>query len=159
MYCTTCGSANDHQANFCAACGRPTEVPTAPVAAYQAAGYAPAAAPQPQHTPAAGQPYGYPAAPGASGPFPVAPQAPTDWGPKNVTHWLLPVGRSWQSIVAGYVALLAIVVWPLGPIALGLGGWALWRASNHGTHGRGRAIFALVVGSLATLALLVWQMS
>jgi hypothetical protein len=44
------------------------------------------------------------------------------------------------------------------PIALGLGGWALWR-SNHGTHGRGRAIFAIVVGSLATLAPLVWQMS
>ena len=48
---------------------------------------------------------------------------------------------------------------PILGIALGLGGWALWRASNHGTHGRGRAIFAMVVGLLATLALLVWQMS
>lgn len=73
--------------------------------------------------------------------------------PADVAHWLLPTGRSWQAVAAGYVALVAIVVWPLGPVALGLGLWALRRAAKERTHGRGRATFAVVVGALATLLL------
>ncbi len=73
--------------------------------------------------------------------------------PADVAHWLLPTGRSWQAVAAGYVALVAIVVWPLGPVALGLGLWALRRAAKENTHGRGRAVFAVVVGVLATLLL------
>ncbi|WP_454050327.1 DUF2510 domain-containing protein [Cellulomonas sp. Marseille-Q8402] len=74
--------------------------------------------------------------------------------PRDPVHWLVPTGRSWQSIVAGYVALLALLVWPLGPVALGLGLWAM-RRGNAGGHGRGRAVFAIVVGVLATIALVL----
>jgi hypothetical protein len=70
-------------------------------------------------------------------------------------HWLVPTGRSWQSIAAGYLALLATVAWFLGPVALGLGIWALRIAGRTRTHGRGRAVFAVVVGALSTLALLL----
>ena len=62
------------------------------------------------------------------------------------------MGRSWQSVVAGYLGLVAIVVWPLGPVALGFGVWAMRRAQDGG-HGRGRAVLALVVGVLSTVAL------
>jgi len=71
--------------------------------------------------------------------------------PSSVAHWVLPTGRSWQSIAAGYLGLLAIVIWPLGPFAFAAGVWALRRAARAGSHGRGRAIFAIVVGVLSTL--------
>ncbi|TQL02726.1 hypothetical protein [Cellulomonas sp. SLBN-39] len=64
---------------------------------------------------------------------------------------LKPVGRSWQSVVAGYVALFSVVVWALGPLSLGLGVWAMVRARTGG-HGRGRAVFAIVVGVLSSAA-------
>jgi hypothetical protein len=73
--------------------------------------------------------------------------------PADVAHWILPTGRSWQAIAAGYVALVSIVVWPLGPIALLLGVWALRKASAQRSHGRGRAVFAVVVGVFATFLL------
>lgn len=129
------------------------------------------------HTPAGGpgapvaQPYAVPARQPVPQPVahPVAAPAPAAWGPPQTTawypeqprpgsspkdslHWLLPVGRSWQSIVAGYLGLLAIVVWPLGPVALVFGIWAM-RKAQVGGHGRGRAVLALVVGVLATIAL------
>ena len=119
-----------------------------------------AAAPVPPAAPVA-QPYAaapYAAAPGAAPGW--APQA-TAWypdpprpgeSPRDALHWLVPVGRSWQSVVAGYLGLVAIVVWPLGPVALGFGVWAMRRAQDGG-HGRGRAVLALVVGVLSTVAL------
>jgi hypothetical protein len=73
--------------------------------------------------------------------------------PASAAHWLLPTGRSWQAIAAGYVALFAIVIWPLGPVALGLGIWALRQASKQRSHGRGRAVFAVAVGILTTVML------
>jgi hypothetical protein len=84
----------------------------------------------------------------------VLTAAPAGLGatPSDPVHWLLPTGRTWQSIVAGYVALVAAFVWFLGPVALVLGVAALRAsAAGHG-HGRGRAWFAVVVGSLATVA-------
>lgn len=114
-----------------------------------ARGYGPAA---PGYGPASGygptSGYG-PAAPGY-GPTALADQ----YGPSGALHWIVPVGRSWQSIVAGYVAILALFVWPVGPAALGLGIWALARA-RQGGHGRGRAVFAVIVGSLTSVAA-VW---
>jgi hypothetical protein len=62
------------------------------------------------------------------------------------------VGRSWQAIVAGYVALFAIFIWVLGPATLWLGAAALRTLTPQRT-GRGRAWFAVVVGTLSTLAL------
>lgn len=83
-----------------------------------------------------------------------APAAGFGASPASVSHWILPTGRSWQSIAAGYVGLFAVVAWFLGPVALGLGVWALVKASRDGSHGRGRAVFGAVVGALATLLLL-----
>lgn len=91
---------------------------------------------------------------GAPAPYGAwAPSPPAGIGlqPSDPVHWLLPTGRTWQSIAAGYVALFATVAWFLGPIALGLGIWALTASHKTGAHGRGRAIFAIVVGALATL--------
>jgi Protein of unknown function (DUF2510)/Domain of unknown function (DUF4190) len=79
--------------------------------------------------------------------------------PSDPVHWLLPTGRTWQSIAAGYVALFACVLWFLGPFALGLGIWALTESHKTGSHGRGRAIFAIVVGGLATLAMIIFVLA
>lgn len=82
------------------------------------------------------------------------PAAPIGASPSDPIHWLLPIGRTWQSITAGYVALFAIVIWPLGPVALGLGLWAVNVSGHTGTHGRGRSVFAIIVGALATAAMI-----
>jgi hypothetical protein len=85
-----------------------------------------------------------------------APQAAAGVGahPSDPLHWLVPTGRTGQSIAAGYVAIFAMFIWVLGPVALGLGVWALRRSGTTGGHGRGRAWFAVVVGVLTTLAAL-----
>jgi len=72
----------------------------------------------------------------------------------DAMHWILPVGRSWQSIVAGYLGLIALGVWALGPVAVGFGIWAL-RVASGGGHGRGRAWFGIIGGLLGTV-FLVW---
>lgn len=144
---------------------RPGAHTAAGVAAPAHARHPVAAAPVPPAAPVA-QPYA--AAPYAAAPYPAAPGAAPGWAPqatawypdpprpgespRDALHWLVPVGRSWQSVVAGYLGLVAIVVWPLGPVALGFGVWAMRRAQDGG-HGRGRAVLALVVGVLSTVAL------
>lgn len=70
--------------------------------------------------------------------------------PSDAMHWMVPVGRSWQSILAGYLGLFGLVLWPLAPFALGLGVWAMRRA-REGGHGRGRAVFAIIAGAIGTL--------
>ena len=88
---------------------------------------------------------------------PYPERRPTGTSPSDPAHWLLPTGRSGWSIAAGYVALFALVLWPLGPVALACG-WALGlrHSARTGTHGRGRAWFGVVVGALATLGCPVW---
>ena len=81
--------------------------------------------------------------PAAWPPAPVRDGADTD----ETLHWLLPVGRSWQSILAGYLGLVALFVWPLAPVAIVLGVLGLRRARTGG-KGSGRAWFALVAGVL-----------
>jgi hypothetical protein len=108
------------------------------------------------YAPAATGPY----APAATGPYSAAPApAPASWAPppprrgshpRDVLHWVLPVGRSWQSVAAGYVGLLALGVWVLGPVAIGFGIAAVV-AGSRGGHGRGRAVFALLSGVVATV--------
>lgn len=83
---------------------------------------------------------------------PAPTPGPTGEHPGDIVHWLLPTGRTWQSIAAGYVALFALVIWILGPVSLFLGVWALNASARGRGHGRGRAIFAIVVGALSTLA-------
>ena len=77
---------------------------------------------------------------------PPAP-APADRGPKDPMHWVLPVGRSWQSVLAGYLGLLSLAIWVLAPFSIGFGIWALVRARSGG-HGTGRAITGIVGGVL-----------
>lgn len=95
---------------------------------------------------------------GPPGTSPVAQPAPSaNHGPSSAVHWLVPVGRSWQSLVAGYLGFVAIfcvffgiVGVVVGLIAIGIGIWALVEARNGG-HGRGRAIFAIVGGAIGAV--------
>lgn len=67
---------------------------------------------------------------------------------------LLPVGRTPLSIIAGYVGLLSFLVVP-APLALILGIVAVVDLKRQpGKHGLGRAIFAIVMGGLGTVALI-----
>jgi hypothetical protein len=86
-------------------------------------------------------------------PKPAAAQ-PFGQHPDSAAHWLLPVGRSWQSIVAGYLGLFSILLLP-GPFAIAFGVWGLVVANREGSHGRGRSIFGIIAGTLATIVLLV----
>jgi Domain of unknown function (DUF4190) len=81
----------------------------------------------------------------------IAP--PTKLGDDAALRWVLPVGRSWVAIAAGYAGLFAVLCFP-APVALGLGIWALSDLKKHpDKHGKGRAIFGIVMGSLGTLGL------
>jgi hypothetical protein len=91
----------------------------------------------------------------------LAPESAT--GPSEAVHWLLPVGRSAESIAAGYLGLLClflaviailpfafVVVLPVAALTVWLAIRAFGKASTGG-HGRGRAIFGLIGAGLATL--------
>ncbi len=82
----------------------------------------------------------------AGGARPGMGQEPTD-----PIHWLVPTGRSWQSIAAGYVGLFSFALFFLGPAAIVLGFLGLRAANQQGTHGRGRSIFGIVTGCVGTL--------
>jgi hypothetical protein len=70
--------------------------------------------------------------------------------PSDPLHWVVPAGRSWQTIAAGYVGLVSLLVFPLGPVAIALGALGLRAASRQGSHGRGRAIFGIVAGCIGS---------
>lgn len=79
--------------------------------------------------------------------------------PDAAMRALLPVGRTPLSIVAGYLGLLAFLVVP-APLALILGIVAVRDLQQQpGKHGMGRAVFAIVMGALGTLALLALALS
>jgi hypothetical protein len=68
---------------------------------------------------------------------------------------VLPVGRSWLAIAAGYLGLFALVLIP-APLALIVGVLAILDLRAHPEkHGMGRAIFGVVAGLLGTIALIV----
>ena len=80
-------------------------------------------------------------------------------GPESTLHWMIPIGRSWQSVAAGYAGLVAAVAWMFGWMGPGgvlfggvfgvaslvLGVQGVRRAAEGG-NGRGRAVFAIVAG-------------
>ncbi|WP_277949586.1 DUF2510 domain-containing protein [Cellulomonas sp. WB94] len=132
----------------------PVAPPAPAAAAYGAApqGASVQGSPYAQHHPGLGvegaQPW-----PGQQGQMPQWPAQKGSMatsGPSDAVHWMLPVGRSWQSITAGYVGLLSLGIWVLGPVAIWLGIWAILKARTGG-HGRGRAVFAIITGTLGTL--------
>jgi len=68
---------------------------------------------------------------------------------------LLPVGRSMWAIAAGYVALFSVLILP-APLALALGITAVVHIRrNPGLHGMGRAVFAIVMGALFSMLLIM----
>ena len=84
------------------------------------------------------------------------PVAPTrDIGDDPAVRMLLPVGRSPWAIIAGYAGLFAVLCFP-APIALVLGLIAVRDLKRHpDRHGMGRAIFAIVMGVLFTILMIV----
>lgn len=68
---------------------------------------------------------------------------------------VLPVGRSAWAVAAGYAGLFAIIIFP-APIAIILGVVAIIDIQGHPErHGMGRAVFALIAGTIGTVILLV----
>ncbi|MCG3181042.1 MAG: hypothetical protein BIFFINMI_03410 [Phycisphaerae bacterium] len=84
------------------------------------------------------------------------PPLPRDEGQDAGMRLLLPVGRSWVAIAAGYLGLFAILVIP-APLALAFGIWAVRHIkADPKRHGMGRAIFGIVMGSLFTAGALLF---
>lgn len=78
---------------------------------------------------------------------------PHDIGQDAGMRMLLPVGRSWVAIVAGYLGLFAVLLLP-APLALLAGIFAIFHIrANPNRHGMGRAIFAIVMGVLFSVVL------
>jgi len=83
------------------------------------------------------------------------PLAPPNIGDDAGMRMLLPVGRSWQAIVAGYLGLLSLLL-VFAPLALAFGVWAIVDLrKNPKRHGLGRAIFGMVMGAVFTVVLIV----
>jgi len=86
----------------------------------------------------------------------AAPQDHLGAHPSDPVHWLVPTGRTWQSVLAGYLGVVSLLLWFVGPVSVGVGVWALRATARSHGHGRGRAIFAIVVGVAATCLAVLW---
>ena len=75
---------------------------------------------------------------------------------KDDLHWVLPTGRSGLAITAGYLGIVALLCFFTAPVALVVGILALRQLNGSALKGRGRAIFAIVVGALGTAGLLAY---
>jgi hypothetical protein len=81
--------------------------------------------------------------------------APQSSGIENdpAMRLLLPVGRSWLAIAAGYMGLFAILLIP-APFAILLGILAIRDIKRHpDLCGTGRAIFGIIMGVLGCIGL------
>ena len=68
---------------------------------------------------------------------------------------LLPIGRSSLAIIAGYLGLVSVLVFP-APLALLFGILALRDIKRHTDKGgKGRAIFAVIMGGIFSLLLVL----
>jgi hypothetical protein len=87
-------------------------------------------------------------------PIPGFPPRTEDIGQNAGIRMLLPVGRSFWAIAAGYMGLFSVLMFP-APIALLLGIVAVIDIrKNPEKHGMGRAIFGIIMGLLGTGVLL-----
>jgi hypothetical protein len=78
-----------------------------------------------------------------------------DIGQNAGIRLLLPVGRSVWAILAGYMGLFSLLVFP-APLALLLGIVAIVDIRKHPEkHGMGRAIFAIIMGLIGTVLLVI----
>ncbi|HUT76734.1 MAG TPA: DUF4190 domain-containing protein [Polyangia bacterium] len=86
----------------------------------------------------------------------LARSQPRSLGDNAGMRALLPVGRSGLAIAAGYVGLVGLFLFPAAPVAIVLGVLSIRDIRNNPRkHGMGRAIFAIVAGSLVTLGAIV----
>ena len=90
--------------------------------------------------------------------IPIQPQ-PSAIDDSPGMRMILPVGRSGLAIAAGYAGLFSILLFP-APIALLLGILAILDIRrNPEKHGMGRAVFALIMGGIFSVLLLVFILS
>jgi hypothetical protein len=81
------------------------------------------------------------------------PQHENDLGQNATMRMLLPVGRSGYAIAAGYLGLFSLLLVP-APLAVLFGILAIKDIKkNPEKHGMGRAVFGIVIGTVATIAL------
>jgi hypothetical protein len=66
---------------------------------------------------------------------------------------LIPVGIGPFALISPYVGFAALLIWPLGLIAILLGILALREAKAYGGAGTVRAVVAMVLGALGTLVM------
>lgn len=72
---------------------------------------------------------------------------------------LIPINRNIIAVIAGYVGIFSLLILP-GPLALILGIIALVQLKHRPQQfGRGRAWFAVIIGALASILLLVFLAS
>jgi hypothetical protein len=77
---------------------------------------------------------------------------PQDIGDDPAMRMVLPVGQSGWAIASGYLGLVSVLVLP-APFAVLTGILALREIRrNPKKHGKGRAIFGIVMGGLCTIA-------
>jgi hypothetical protein len=81
--------------------------------------------------------------------------APPDLGENAGIRMLLPVGRSFWAIAAGYLGLFSLLCVP-APFALFCGIMAIRDIRrNPKKHGMGRAIFGIVMGAIFSVFLII----
>lgn len=80
---------------------------------------------------------------------------PQKLGDDAAMRWVLPVGRSPWAIASGYLGIFSILL-VFGPFAIVTGILALrqMKQKPH-LHGKGRALFGIIAGSLGTFVLLL----
>ena len=79
-------------------------------------------------------------------------------GKNDPAYWLLPVGRPWQALVAGYLGVVCLITWLMGPvgvvfgaITVALGIWGLDAGRSRKLGGQGRAWFGIVTGAVSAV--------
>jgi hypothetical protein len=80
---------------------------------------------------------------------------PQKMGDDAALRWVLPVGRSPWAIAAGYLGIFSVLL-VFGPLAIGAGilGLRQMKRKPH-LHGKGRALFGIIAGSLGTCVLVL----
>ena len=94
--------------------------------------------------------------PPATSASPTPPEKTTE---EKVLEWTVPINRSGWAIAAGYVALFNIPFVILGPISITLGIVGLLDAKKKQKRGKGRSLFAIIYGAIATAILLYFIIS
>ena len=76
--------------------------------------------------------------------------------PSAGMRMLLPVGRSWYAIAAGYLGLFSVLL-VFAPLALLFGILGVRDIKNNkDKHGMGRAVFGIIMGAICSIVLVWW---